>query len=135
MARSNVTEIKVQSKRIHIPLQNQITLRSPEDEKGLLDKMLRQLRHYSGPSRTTALDELKHLVNSSPNAEAYISIIFPASMELLFDEERDTRNALVSLLSAMLLRFQSSSFVSITSIAVTYVCSGLTSLGKVTCCF
>ena len=126
-----MTEIKIQSKRIHIPLQNQITYRSPEDEKGVLDKLLRQLQHYSGPSRTSALDELKHLVHSSPNVEAYISIILPPSMELLFDEERDTRRALIALLTALFSRFPSSSFVSIISIAITYVCSGLTSLGKV----
>jgi hypothetical protein len=92
------------------------------------------LQHHSTPSRTAALEDLKSLLASCHNAESYVSLVFPPALELLFDEERDVRNALHALLSSLLTRFSSSSFVAIVPIMITYICSGLTNLHKVREC-
>ena len=126
----NVTKIEVTSKRIQIPLQSQITAAKPENEQENLRVLLKTLQHYSGPARTTALEDLKELLASSPSTESYISLIFPPALELLFDDERDTRKALVTLLTSLLTRFSSQSFLSIVPVTITYICSGLTSLNK-----
>ena len=127
---SNVTKIEVTSKRIQIPLQSQITAIKPENEQENLGLLLKTLQHYSGPARTTALEDLKDLLATSPSTESYLSLIFPPALELLFDDERDTRKALISLLTALLTRFPSQSFLSIVPVTITYICSGLTSLNK-----
>ena len=126
----NVTKIEVTSKRIQIPLQSQITAAKPENEQENLRVLLKTLQHYSGPARTTALEDLKELLANSPSTESYISLIFPPALELLFDDERDTRKALVTLLTSLLTRFSSQSFLSIVPVTITYICSGLTSLNK-----
>jgi Rix1 complex component involved in 60S ribosome maturation len=126
----NVTKIEVTSKRIQIPLQSQITAVKPENEQENLGLLLKTLQHYSGPARTTALEDLKDLLSTSPSTESYISLIFPSALELLFDDERETRKALIVLLKSLLGRFPSQSFVSIVPVTITYVCSGLTSLNK-----
>ena len=126
----NVTKIEVTSKRIQIPLQSQITAAKPENEQENLRILLKTLQHYSGPARTTALEDLKELLANSPSTESYISLIFPPALELLFDDERDTRKALVTLLTSLLTRFSSQSFISIVPVTITYICSGLTSLNK-----
>jgi hypothetical protein len=126
----NVTKIEVSSKRIQIPLQSQITAAKPENEQENLRILLKTLQHYSGPARTTALEDLKELLANSPSTESYISLIFPPALELLFDDERDTRKALVTLLTSLLTRFSSQSFISIVPVTITYICSGLTSLNK-----
>ena len=105
----NVTKIEVTSKRIQIPLQSQITAAKPENEQENLRVLLKTLQHYSGPARTTALEDLKELLANSPSTESYISLIFPPALELLFDDERDTRKALVTLLTSLLTRFSSQS--------------------------
>ena len=126
----NVTKIEVTSKRIQIPLQSQITAAKPENEQENLGLLLKTLQHYSGPARTSALEELKELLANSPSTESYLSLIFPPALELLFDDERDTRKALLSLLTTLLARFPSHTFVSIVPVTITYICSGLTSLNK-----
>lgn len=126
----NVTKIEVTSKRIQIPLQSQITAIKPESEQENLGLLLKTLQHYNGPARTTALEDLKELLANSPYTESYISLIFPPALELLFDEERDTRKALINLLISLLNRYSSQTFVSIVPVTITYICSGLTSLNK-----
>ena len=126
----NVTKIEVTSKRIQIPLQSQITAVKPESEQENLGLLLKTLQHYNGPARTTALEDLKELLTNSPSTESYISLIFPPALELLFDEERDTRKALINLLISLLNRYSSQTFVSIVPVTITYICSGLTSLNK-----
>jgi hypothetical protein len=129
--RGNVTEIKVASKRINIPLQNQITAKGPQDEQETLDMILKQLQHYSAASRRGALDDLKDFVSTSVHIESFIALMFAPSMEVLFDEDRDTRADLLSLLTSILNRFPSSVFQSVLGVTITYICSGLTSLHKV----
>ena len=126
----NVTKIEVTSKRIQIPLQSQITAVKPENEQENLALLLKTLQHYSGPARTSALEDLKELLAASPSTESYLSLIFPPALELLFDDERDTRKALISLLTDLLKRYPSNSFLSIVPVTITYICSGLTSLNK-----
>ena len=131
---ANITKIKVQTKRIQIPLQAHITGERLENERDLLEKALKLLQHHSTPSRTAALEDIKSLLASCHNAESYVSLVFPPALELLFDEERDVRNALHALLSSLLARFSSSTFVAIAPIMITYICSGLTNLHKVSVC-
>ena len=130
VARSNVTEIKIQSKRINIPLQSTITARAPSDEQEVLEKLLKQLHHYSAPSRVAALEELKALLSASAHGESYISLVFPKALELLFDDDYMARRALMVLLTLLLSKYKSMAFTSIISIAITYICSGLTSLNR-----
>jgi hypothetical protein len=127
---SNVTKIEVASKRIQIPLQSQITAQKPENEQENLGILLKTLQHYNGPARTSALEDLKELLAVSLSTESYISLIFPSALELLFDDERDTRKALLNLLTALLTAYPSRSFRSIVPVSITYICSGLTSLNK-----
>ena len=127
---SNTTKIEVTSKRIQIPLQSQITATKPENEQENLTLLLKTLQHYNGPARTTALEDLKELLSLSDHTESYISLIFPPALELLFDDERDTRKALITLLTSLLSRYPSHSFISIVPVTITYICSGLTSLNK-----
>ena len=127
---SNTTTIKVQSKRIQVPLQSQTTDGKPENEKETLKTLLRSLQHHNGPMRTTALDELTELLRVSRHTESYICLVFPPALELLFDIERNTRKSLLILLSSLLTRYSSSSFLSIVPVVITYVCSGLTNLSK-----
>ena len=128
--RGIVTEIKVQSKHIHIPLQSQITAASPSDERGTLEKFYKQLNHYSGSVRVQALTQLGQFVQESPNAESFITLIVPKSLELLFDVDSDTRKGLLALMGIILPNFKSKTFSPIISIIITYTCSGLTSLDK-----
>jgi hypothetical protein len=127
---SNVTSIKVQAKRIQVPLQAQVTAGKPGNEKDTLNALLRSLQHYSGPTRTLALEELGEFMRTSRQADTYICLVFPPALELLFDEERDTRKALLVLLSGVLSRHPTASFLSVLPVAITYVCSGLTNLSK-----
>ena len=53
--RANVTEISVKSKRIHIPLQNQVTIERTENEKEELSLIVKQLHHYGEHNRLSAL--------------------------------------------------------------------------------
>ena len=129
--KNNVTTIKVQSKRIQIPLQSQITRKEVQNEKVVLDAILRQLSHYSSPTRQIAIRDLKDFLDDSPHAETYVAMVLPQTMELLYDDERDTRKALLGFFSSILSRFPSSSFSSVKSLMMTYLCSGLTSLLKV----
>lgn len=128
---SNVTKINVKSKQIHIPLQAQITKKNAQNEAELVDKLLKQLSHYSGPFRESALSELKQYVSESEKANLYVALIVPRAMELLFDEDRDTRKSLLALMKVIMSKFSCQLFASISSVMATYLCSGLSSLHKV----
>eukprot|EP01041_Mallomonas_annulata_P001486 gene1486-2857_t len=129
--RANVTKISVHSKQLHVPIQKQASedLNS-QDEGAKLNEMLRGLQHHNESSRKGCIDELKRFLFTSSNTESYIAMVFPQAMELLFDEEKDSRQALVDLLSSILSTYNSDAFRSIISVSITYICSGLTSLNK-----
>ncbi len=128
--RDNVTKIVVATKHIHIPLQNAMLDQAPGDERSNLEKLYKQLKHYSAPARLQAMQQLTQLVSNSKHTESYISILVPKALELLFDEDGDTRKALLTLMTEVVPKYSSDSFASIISIAVTYICSGLTSLNR-----
>ena len=126
--RDNVTEIKVAIKHIHIPMQTSMIIQAPADERATLDKLYKQLKHYSVPIRMTALTQITNLISSSAHTESYISILVPKCLELLFDEDGDVRKNLLTLMADLIPRHNSMAFASVISVAVTYICSGLTSL-------
>eukprot|EP00605_Chrysophyceae_sp_TOSAG23-4_P001417 GSChrysophyteH1.ASY1.ANO1.1543.1 assembled CDS len=126
--RANVTEIKIAAKHIHIPLQASMGLVSKHDERSTLTKLYKQLQHYSAPTRLQALNAIAKIVATSEHTESYISILVPKSLELLFDNDADTRKALLILMSDIIRRHQTGAFASTFSVVVTYICSGLTSL-------
>lgn len=128
--RSNVTNIKVKSKKIHIPLQNEVTSKNKLNDKENLDRILRNIHHYSSGVKISALEELKQFLSASSFVESFIALIVPSLMELLYDENMDTRKSLKFAILLILKSTQSTSLASIASVAITYICSGLTSLHK-----
>jgi hypothetical protein len=129
--RENVTQIKINSKSIHIPLQNEITTDSAKDDKDILNQILHQLHHYSSTNKIMALHDLRMFMNSKVGAESYTSLVLPEAMELLFDDDREIRAALLQLLSIVIKLFQPQSLIAVLSVTMTYICSGITSLNKV----
>ena len=130
VVKSNVTVIKVQAKHIHVPVQNQMMAKKAGSEQELVEKILKQLSHHSSSARTSSLEELRSFVAVATNAQSYMSIICPQVLELLFDEEKDVRKALLSFMSYVMSSFPSSAFVAVVPIMVSYLCGGLTSLLK-----
>ena len=126
--RSTVTKISVQRGRFMAAVSD--NWGSPQDERAVLNKMLKQLQHYSGSNRTQSLTDLNNFILGSVHAESYSSLIIPHAMELLFDDEADTREALLVLMSTITINIQSQSMKAVMSVLVTYMCSGLTSLNK-----
>lgn len=128
--RSNVvTSISLKSKRIVMPTGLAPNSR-PTNENEMIDKIIKQLQHYSGISRATAIEELKKLMETSSNNENITTMILPHALELIFDDDVNTRKSCVSLISEMLKKFNSTIFASIIPVLITYICSGLTSLNK-----
>lgn len=128
VSRGNVTKIVVATKHIHIPVQSAMEIQAPADERATMDKLYKQLKHYSAPIRLQSLVQLTAVVAASKYGETYISMLVPKALELLFDEDGDTRGALLALMTEVVPKYRSSAFASIISVAVTYLCSGLTSL-------
>ena len=127
--RSNVTSISLKSKRIVMPTGLAPNNR-PTNENDIIDRIIKQLQHYSGINRATAIEELKKLMETSNNNENITTMILPHALELIFDDDVNTRKSCVSLISDMLKKFDSSIFTSIIPVLITYICSGLTSLNK-----
>ena len=129
--KANVTKITMQSKKINIPTQSHITTNTQESEKDTIDKLLRQFHHYNSSMKVNALEECKNFLANMKDISPYIAIIVPTAMELLYDEDQNCREALLSFMNFVLKSCKSISFQSIISVIITYTCSGLTSLGKV----
>lgn len=128
--RANVTKIKVQSKNIHMPLQNVDKSILERDEHVTLEKLKKHLSHHSPHARQSALIGIKVALKAALNAQSYTAIIFPPMMELLFDEEKSVRQTLLEVMSDLFSLFPTSTFTTINSILGTYLCSGLTNLVK-----
>lgn len=144
--KSNASDIHVQSKTIYLPTQNLENNKS-ETVKDKLQRISKQLHHYSSPHRLAALNELSDLIslytnteisngkdNDDDNASSFtnsISLILPESFELFFDEEEKIRLATVELLAKAMAKFSTATLMSVVPVAVTYVCSGLTHISKV----
>lgn len=130
--RANVTEIRVKSKRINMPLQDQGIPEGSDGSHAAIALALKQLHHHSEATRQTALHKLKDMMSLSRNeSSSFVTLVLPETVELLFDEEKDVRVAVNEVLSAMLAKYASEDFSSVISIVVTYICSGLTNLHKV----
>lgn len=128
--RGPVTVIKVKSKKIIMSVQKSLQEKSG-DEISQITLMTRQFHHHSASNRLIALTGVKDLLENSDNAESYIALVLPAAMELLFDEEKDTRKALLVFVDSLTKKYSKAAFESIASVISTYCCSGLTSLKKV----
>lgn len=128
--RGPVTVIRVKSKKIIMSVQKSLQEKSG-DEISQITLLTRQFHHHSASNRLIALTGVKELLESSEHTESYIALILPAAMELLFDEEKDTRKALLSFVDSLTKKYPQSAFESIASVISTYCCSGLTSLKKV----
>lgn len=131
VARSNATVVKVQSKHIQVPIQAQMLAKKVENESQLVEKILKQLSHHSTLAREAAIEELGQFMDSSVQAQLFVSQAVPGALELLYDEEKGVRKAMLKVFSSILSKFPASSFEPVTSIMLTYLCSGLTSLVKV----
>ncbi len=62
-----------------------------QDEKDRINNLCRQVHHHSSSTRQTALSDLNQVLGTSDAAESYMSLVVPTVMELLFDEDKDTR--------------------------------------------
>lgn len=143
--RENVTKISLSAKKVHVPLQQLDASRSLESEDARVSQISKQLHHFSSTNRVGALHELrqifgrglytvKHIGNNFLafyTMLIHLAIVLPSAMELLFDVEKDTRQALKDLVAYLVQYFDTPSFMSIRNIIVTYCCSGLTHLDKV----
>lgn len=130
--RANVTEIRVKSKRINMPVQDQGIPEGSDGSHAAITLALKQLHHHSEATRQAALHKLKDMMSLSRNeSSSFVTLVLPETVELLFDEEKDVRVAVNEVLSAMFAKYASEDFSSVISIVVTYICSGLTNLHKV----
>jgi hypothetical protein len=62
-------------------------------------------------------------METSNNNENITTMILPHALELIFDDDVNTRKSCVSLISDMLKKFDSSIFTSIIPVLITYICS------------
>lgn len=129
--RNEVTKLDIKSKRIVVPLQSNVTsVQDTENERAMITMLSRQLHHYNGSSKRAAIDNLKNILLRSNHTESYIALIVPTMLELIFDIEKDTRKDVIQLITALFRRYSSNSFAAITSVLLTYIRSGLTSMSR-----
>lgn len=130
IARDNVTKIDVKTRRINMPLQASITLGNPQTEREQLNKLFKLLNHYNAHNRIQALTDIRNILTSSRVADSYATLVIPKVMERLFDEEKETRDVLVSMMKYMCTQFPSKSLEASAVMLVNYICSGLTTLTR-----
>ena len=102
--RGPVTVITVKAKRIVMPHQQSILNEPVSDESARITILLRQFHHHSSTSRSSALDDLAALLSESPIAAAHIALVLPTTLELLYDDDKDTRQNLLKLISNVLAK-------------------------------
>ena len=138
--RANVTEIKVKSKKINVPLQNLEHGNEDITTRDGLNHLIGQLHHYSEPVRVGALGRLKDTLLASCTSQlsgkrrldhSLTTLLLPEVIELVFNEEKGTRIAVREAASTFFAAYDESAFISIAPVLVTYICSGLTNLHKV----
>ena len=129
--RANVTEIKVKSRRIVVPLQNQGVLEDGESSRDAINRVIKQLHHYAESTRLNALNKVKDMLNSTVEFDSFVTLMLPEVVELLFNDEKEPRNVVTEVFSLMLGKYPSDVFLPVISVAITYICSGLTHLHKV----
>lgn len=133
LAKKNETKIKLRTKKIHLPHQNSILQdESNTDDMETATKLLRQLQHYSEHHRVQALIGIKvFLTASNRQSDRFITMVYPEMFELLFKDDHETRDSLVETISYTTHHLKAESFESVMSVLVTYLCSGLTHINKV----
>lgn len=129
--RNNVTKITVKTKKLSIPVQTALTPRDALSYRELLDKLTKKLNHYNTSSKISALDECKSFLISCSNPDDHVALIVPTALEILNDDDRECRIALISFMSVAMKKCSQSSFMAIAPVIVNYICSGLTSINKV----
>lgn len=129
--RANVTEIKVKSRRIVVPTQNQGILEDGETGRDAINRVVKQLHHYSESTRLNALHRVKDMLNSGMVFDSFVTLVLPEVIELLFNDEKDPRSVVTDVVSLMLSKYPSDVFLPVISVTITYICSGLTHLHKV----
>lgn len=129
--RANVTEIKVKSRRIVVPLQNQGVLEDGESSRDAINRVIKQLHHYAESTRLNALNKVKDMLNSTVPFDSFVTLILPEVIELLFNDEKEPRNVVTEVVALMLGKYPGDVFLPVISVTITYICSGLTHLHKV----
>lgn len=130
--RSNLTKINLKTKKIVLPSQSKITnANHNQSEREKLSSITKQLQHYSENHRIHALQEARTFIFSCQNPENYLALIYPEMLELLFKEEHECRDALIDVISSTMQLFKPESLVSVLTIIITMLCSGLSNIDKV----
>lgn len=133
--RANITEIKVKSKQIVIQSQYSDNTVTNIIDNNTINIIKKQLHHNSETMRLSALNKIKSLltsINKEQSDDSFISLLFPEIIEMLFHEDKDTRSLVKEIAAYALELFRYESFQYVMPVIVTYICSGLTHLHKVT---
>lgn len=134
VAPTNQTKIKLKTKKIWLPNQNIKSSESENrNEKEELLSLVKQLKGQSDNSRISALQKISAVFlapDGSVLALETFPLIFPAMMELLFDDEREIREQLVSAVSSLLMVLPSSVFSAVTQLFASTVRSALNHYNK-----
>ena len=71
--RANVTKINVESKKLNVPLQTNISKTlAREDENGILDSYFKQLNHYNQSNRVISLKSIGKFILENKTPDSYI---------------------------------------------------------------
>lgn len=73
------------------------------------------------------------MLNTGSNIESFVTLVLPEVVELLFNDEKETRSVVTDVVSLMFTKYPPDAFLSVVSVTITYICSGLTNLHKVQC--
>lgn len=131
LPKSNVTTIAVKSKKLIIPNQHGLDNGNAASHRDILDKITKQMNHYNTAAKVHAFENCKAFLTECEDPSQHIAVIIPTAMELLYDDDKDTRKALIGLITCCLKLCNQIAFESVMGIIVTFICSGLTSLQKV----
>lgn len=132
ISRGPTTIINVKAKRIILPTQVNASIEPIVEENGKITQLLRQFHHHSVSHRISALEDMNQLLSKSEKPEMHVALVLPTVLELLFDEDKQSRQNLLKLVKNLLERCpQRETYETVAPIITTYACSGLTSLTKV----
>jgi hypothetical protein len=132
VSRGPTTVINVKSKRIVLPTQVNASIEPVVEESSKINQLLRQFHHHSVSHRISALEDMNELLSKSTAPEMHVALVLPSILELLFDEDKESRQNLLKLIKNLLERCpRKDTYETIAPIITTYSCSGLTSLTKV----
>jgi hypothetical protein len=135
VSRGPTTVINVKTKRIILPTQVNASIEPVVEESSKINQLLRQFHHHSVSHRVSALEDMNELLSKSQAPEMHVALVLPSILELLFDEDKESRQNLLKLIKNLLERCpRKETYETIAPIITTYSCSGLTSLTKVDLC-